>query len=126
MKPPAPAPDTGEIEALLGEGCIALGIHLTPAQRAQLIDYLVLLSRWNRSFNLTAVRDLRDMLTRHVLDSLSVLPHLKGRALADVGPNFFVIDDPARLERLGAKVAGGRRLRCRLAWHRAGGGGAPA
>ena len=49
------------------------------------LDYLSLLSKWNKAYNLTAVRGLADMLTHHVLDSLAVLPFLRGSECLDVG-----------------------------------------
>ncbi len=65
----------------------SLGLAATPAQRQALLAYLELLIRWNASYNLTAIRDPLEMVTRHLLDSLAVLPHLPGtghRAI-DVG-----------------------------------------
>ncbi|KAA2284691.1 16S rRNA (guanine(527)-N(7))-methyltransferase RsmG [Arenimonas fontis] len=69
-----------ELEA----GLIALGLPPRPlAQR--LLDYLALLSRWNRTYNLTAVRDEREMLSRHLLDSLAMWRFLRPGRLADLG-----------------------------------------
>ena len=51
-------------------------ITLTPVQETQLLNYVGLLDKWNRSFNLTAVKDPAQMVTRHLLDSLSVFPYL--------------------------------------------------
>ncbi len=73
------------LESRLAEGLDALGIPATAAQRRGLLDYVALLAKWNRVYNLTAVRDPRQMLTRHILDSLAVLPHLQGRRVLDVG-----------------------------------------
>ncbi len=53
--------------------------------QARLIAYVHLLARWNRAYNLTAVRDPADMVARHLLDSLAVLPCLHGATLADLG-----------------------------------------
>jgi len=50
-----------------------------------LLAYLDLLQRWNRSYNLTAIRDPREMVSRHLLDSLSVLPWVAGPRLLDAG-----------------------------------------
>ncbi|AHF02526.1 methyltransferase GidB [Marichromatium purpuratum 984] len=69
----------------LQAGCAALGIAPTAAQHNQLIDYLQLLVRWNRAYNLTAVRDPDEMVVRHLLDSLAVLPHLLGERVLDLG-----------------------------------------
>ena len=67
----------------------ALGLALTPAQVDQLLAYLALLQKWNRVYNLTAVRDPAEMLTHHLIDSLSVIgPLLRHGAparLMDVG-----------------------------------------
>ena len=49
------------------------------------LEYLLLLAKWNRVYNLTAVHDLAQMATRHILDSLAVIPWLKGNLLLDVG-----------------------------------------
>lgn len=75
----------------LHEGAAALGVPLSPAQHAQLLAYLELLGKWNKVYNLTALRQPQDMLTHHLLDSLAVIPplrrHTQGRALRllDVG-----------------------------------------
>lgn len=62
----------------------ALGIALTDATIARLLQYRDELAKWNRTYNLTAVRDPAAMLTAHLADSLSVLPHVQG-PLLDVG-----------------------------------------
>jgi 16S rRNA (guanine527-N7)-methyltransferase len=75
----------------LHEGLDALGLPATTAQTATLLDYLDLLQRWNKRFNLTAVRDPAQMIARHLLDCLAALPSIDrwahGRALrvCDVG-----------------------------------------
>jgi len=51
----------------------------------KLIDYLMLLHKWNQAYNLTAVRALDQMVGRHLLDSLAIIPWLQGRRLLDVG-----------------------------------------
>ena len=73
------------VAARLDEGIGALGLSMTPRQRQQLLDYVALLHKWNRAYNLTAVRDPVEMVTRHVLDTLVVLPHLQGTRWLDVG-----------------------------------------
>ncbi len=60
-------------------------ISLSQAQKQQLIDYVALLHKWNRAYNLTSVRDPQQMLTRHILDSLVAEPWLEGDLFIDVG-----------------------------------------
>ncbi|MDO8464856.1 MAG: 16S rRNA (guanine(527)-N(7))-methyltransferase RsmG [Gallionella sp.] len=66
-------------------GCAQLGIPLGAGTQSKLLDYLALLHKWNKVYNLTAIRDPQQMVSNHLLDSLAVLPHLwEGRWL-DVG-----------------------------------------
>lgn len=69
----------------LENGLISLGLQLTQHQCEMLQCYLALLIKWNRAFNLTAIRDPAQMVSRQLLDSLSVLPHIKGPRIIDVG-----------------------------------------
>jgi 16S rRNA (guanine527-N7)-methyltransferase len=69
----------------LQRGVTALGLVVPPAAQEQLLAYLNLLHKWNAAYNLTAVRGRERMLTHHVLDSLAVVPHLRGRRWVDVG-----------------------------------------
>ncbi|OAJ70523.1 16S rRNA (guanine(527)-N(7))-methyltransferase [Methylobacillus sp. MM3] len=69
----------------LSQGLVELGIDLDAATQLKLLDYLALLEKWNKVHNLTAVRDPNDMVTLHLLDSLSVLPHIESGRLLDVG-----------------------------------------
>lgn len=62
-----------------------LGAELPESSREQLLAYLDLLSHWNTAYNLTAVRDPAEMVSRHLLDSLSVLPWIEGETLLDAG-----------------------------------------
>jgi 16S rRNA (guanine527-N7)-methyltransferase len=62
--------------ATLEQGLVALGLDLTAAQKAQLLDYLALIQKWTKVYNLTAVRDPAEMLTHHMLDSLAVIKPL--------------------------------------------------
>ena len=79
------------LRARLSEGAAALGVTLSDEQRGQLLDYLALLGKWNKVYNLTAVRDPAEMLTHHLLDSLAVIAplvrHTQGGAarVLDVG-----------------------------------------
>lgn len=69
----------------LERGCAQLGVELTAARARQLLSHLALLEQWNRRFNLTAVRGLDDMVVRHLLDSLSIAPFVRGHSLIDIG-----------------------------------------
>ncbi|MCX7627291.1 MAG: 16S rRNA (guanine(527)-N(7))-methyltransferase RsmG [Methylophilaceae bacterium] len=69
----------------LAEGLRAMGLEVSSEQQQQLLEYLELLAKWNKVHNLTAVRDIDAMVTMHVMDSLSVLPHLSTARLLDVG-----------------------------------------
>ncbi|MEL7047240.1 MAG: 16S rRNA (guanine(527)-N(7))-methyltransferase RsmG, partial [Pseudomonadota bacterium] len=62
-----------------------MGLALDSGCQERLLAYLTLLSRWNRRYNLTAVREPEAMVTRHLLDSLSLLPFLREGSLIDVG-----------------------------------------
>ena len=70
----------------LDDGLASLGIDLDVPQRAQLLQYIALLEKWNKVYNLTAVREPERMIDLHILDSLSVLPHLGACTnIVDVG-----------------------------------------
>ena len=69
----------------LAEGARQLQLDLSPGQAQQLLDYLALLQKWNRAYNLTAVRDPAQMLSRHLLDSLSIAHLVDGQRVLDVG-----------------------------------------
>lgn len=72
--------------ALLDRGLAELGLDLPPDARTRLLAFAALLGKWNRVYNLTAIRSPAQAITHHLLDSLSVLPHLGGiRRLADIG-----------------------------------------
>lgn len=81
---PLPADLTPALDA--GLRALALPVSLS----TPLLDYLALLVRWNATYNLTAIRDPREMVTKHLLDSLAMHPHVaaladRGGALADLG-----------------------------------------
>jgi 16S rRNA (guanine527-N7)-methyltransferase len=73
--------ETGDagLTTLLNEGIEQLGVAVTAAQRQKLLDYVALLGKWNAVYNLTAIRDPRQMLIQHILDSLAIIPFLTRR-----------------------------------------------
>jgi len=73
------------LETRLLRGCDVLGLDCDSGQRQQLLAYLQLLQKWNAAYNLTAVRDPVQMVTRHLLDSLAVAPYLPAGNAIDVG-----------------------------------------
>lgn len=101
--PPLPPDLRGNLET----GLVALA--LDPARATPLLDYLTLLVRWNRAYNLTAVRDPREMVGKHLLDSLAMHPHLdaiaaKGGALADLGSGAGLPGIPLAIAKPGLHV----------------------
>lgn len=75
-----------KLQEQLHEGIKRLGLDGLPADAEEkLLAYLALLVKWNAAYNLTAVRDPQQMLVKHLLDSLSILPQVKGGTLIDVG-----------------------------------------
>jgi len=73
------------LHSQLERGVAALGLALPGDALERLLDYQALLARWNAAYNLTAVRDPAEMVTRHLLDSLAILPYVHGASLADLG-----------------------------------------
>jgi 16S rRNA (guanine527-N7)-methyltransferase len=69
----------------LRRGLLALGVGLSDQQIEGLERYLALLEKWNRVYNLTAIREPERMVTHHLLDSLAILPHVRGPKVLDVG-----------------------------------------
>lgn len=60
-------------------------IDISFAQQQQLLQLVALLDKWNKAYNLTSVREPKQMLSRHIIDSLVVMPHLQGQRFIDVG-----------------------------------------
>ncbi|SIO22710.1 16S rRNA (guanine(527)-N(7))-methyltransferase RsmG [Salinivibrio sp. ES.052] len=73
------------MEQQLQQGLAKAGLSLSTLQQQQLIDYVRLLHKWNKAYNLTSVRRPDDMVVKHILDSLVVSPHLHGDHFIDVG-----------------------------------------
>lgn len=73
------------LEEKLAGGLEEMGLDLGLVTQSSLLNYIVLMQKWNQVYNLTAVRDPEKMVTQHLLDSLAVLPHIVGRRIIDVG-----------------------------------------
>ena len=74
-----------ETERLLQQGLETMGLDVSVAQQARLMEYLALMRKWNKAYNLTAITDLEQMVIRHLLDSLSILPFIGSSPVLDVG-----------------------------------------
>lgn len=74
-----------QAEQRLQQGLEKLGLTIPQQIQQQLLDYLQLMLKWNRAYNLTAIRELDAMVIRHLLDSLSILPYIDRTRVLDVG-----------------------------------------
>jgi len=74
-----------KLRKILLSGSAQMNIHLSVKESDAMLAYIALLNKWNQAYNLTAVRDPLQMVYRHLLDSLSVLPYLHGSYILDVG-----------------------------------------
>jgi 16S rRNA (guanine527-N7)-methyltransferase len=86
----------------LAAGIAGLRIELPADAQSRLLDYVELLAKWNRTYNLTAIREPARMITHHVLDALAILPHLPSRAglrVLDVGSGGGVPGIPLAIAR---------------------------
>jgi len=74
------------LASTLSAGAQALGLNLSAQQQSKLLAYLALMAKWNRTYNLTALRDPAQMMTHHLLDSLAAVSAFAGaRNVLDVG-----------------------------------------
>ncbi len=73
------------ISETLANGLTELGLDLNEVQQSKLLDYLDLLLKWNRVYNLTAINNHQSGVVRHLLDSLAIAPYIDGERLLDVG-----------------------------------------
>lgn len=91
-----------ELRGELDAGLAALG--LSPALSGPLLAYLALLVRWNATYNLTAIRDPREMVSKHLLDSLAMAAHVADGTLADLGTGPGLPGIPLAIARPGLRV----------------------
>ena len=91
----------------LAGGIRALGVDVGPAGQAQLLAYIALLEKWNRTHNLTAIRTAEQMVTHHILDSLAVVPHIPSEnstTVVDIGSGGGLPGIPIAVARPGWRV----------------------
>lgn len=99
----------------LAAGVKMMAISLTEEMAAKMLAYLQLLQKWNGVYNLTKVTRLTDMVDYHLLDSLTLMPFLRGSTLLDVGTGAGLPGIPIAIARPDIKVclldAGGKKIR---------------
>lgn len=74
-----------ELHSILASGLEALSLDLTNDQKQQLVEFVLLIDKWNKAYNLTSIRCPKQMMVKHILDSLAIVPHLTGDNIIDVG-----------------------------------------
>lgn len=79
------ADNSRNLQRQLGLGLEQMDLALSEIDQSRLVQYVTTLHKWNKTHNLTAIRDPEQMIRRHVLDSLSIAKHLRGQTLLDVG-----------------------------------------
>lgn len=85
MKKATSTENRGFWKQQLSDGLSKMGIQVSEPQQQHLLDYLALMVKWNKVYNLTAIRDPDEMVSRQLLDSLSILPWVSGKRILDVG-----------------------------------------
>jgi len=102
LPPSTPAFAAHPLHAGLRAGLADLGLHLADAQVGQLLAYVDWLAKWNKVYNLTALRDPADMLTHHLLDSLAAVMPLRRQLASLAPPGQRSASDPWRLLDVGS------------------------
>lgn len=74
-----------DLYCILASGLEALSLNLADNQQQQLVEFVLLIDKWNKAYNLTSVRCPKQMMVKHILDSLAIVPHLTGENIIDVG-----------------------------------------
>lgn len=74
-----------QLAELLHTGIKELHLPISNATQAKMLEYVELLCKWNKTYNLTSIRDPKDIVVRHILDSLAIVPFVQGERVLDVG-----------------------------------------
>ena len=74
-----------DCQTILEKGIQQLGLKVEKNELVLLLDFIQLIEKWNKTYNLTSVRNKEGMARLHVLDSLAIIPHLHGKRIADIG-----------------------------------------
>lgn len=90
--------------AALAEGIESLSMTVPAGAQDKLLAYVELLAKWNKTYNLTAIREPQRMISHHLLDSLAVVPHLREGTLADVGTGAGLPGIPVAIVEPGRRV----------------------
>ncbi|MEE9492834.1 MAG: 16S rRNA (guanine(527)-N(7))-methyltransferase RsmG [Gammaproteobacteria bacterium] len=93
-----------ELESLIASGCVSLSLPVSKHIVARLAAFVCLLSRWNKVYNLTAIRDQQKMVSHHILDSLAIVPYIDGRSLLDIGTGAGIPGMPLALAVSGINI----------------------
>ena len=103
------------LDEAIDSGLASLGFEPRPEICARLAEFVEILAKWNRTYNLTAVRETGEMVSRHVLDSLAAAPFLTGPRVADVGTGAGLPGIPLALLETGLSFtlidSSGKRMR---------------
>ena len=86
--------DPACLRALLAAGLKAYHLNITVETESKLIQYIDLLHQWNGVHNLTAIRDKEEMIQKHLLDSLVLVPYLKTGRIVDIGTGAGCLGSP--------------------------------
>jgi len=70
---------------ILVSGIASLNLKVTDQQVDQLLNFIMLIEKWNKAYNLTAIRDREEMARLHILDSLAIVPYIEGQRIIDIG-----------------------------------------
>lgn len=70
---------------ILVSGITSLNLNITDEKIDRLLGFIKLIEKWNKAYNLTAIRDREEMARLHILDSLAIVPHIEGKRIIDIG-----------------------------------------